>query len=150
VARYTTAEIKSLLAQVEIEAKMQGLLEWDYKLEYSKGGSAIAPVLYAEDRNGHVRRSTYGSSFLPEFGYADGPKQVARSLECTLRVLYALRVQRERIEANSTDVVLFVTGTDAMDARNSLLWDNAEEAEESGDGQQVFNVTARIDWTTMK
>lgn len=53
-------------------------------------------------------------------------------------------------EQPPTEITVYVTSTDKLFAQNGLLWENREAAEDSGDDLKVFEVVARIDWTTVE
>jgi hypothetical protein len=55
--------------------------------------------------------------------------------------------------SDNYEISVYVTGTDAEDAKNGLLWESydaaKEAADDSSDPLDVFEVVARIDWSTI-
>lgn len=93
--RYTKAEVAGIVAQLDVEAKMAGLLPMDHRLVYS-GGSTTNGISATVMVQGPENRYVHGfDRIIPQFNYKMGPTEQFRLLEAALNVLYALRLQRE-------------------------------------------------------
>jgi hypothetical protein len=100
--RYSTAEVRSIVKQIEVDAKMAGLIPFESELVYSPGNAAngISGTVMcrstAEDSNHTYIRDA--DDFLPEFTYKMTRTDHARLLEATLRVFYSFRKQRDEAD----------------------------------------------------
>lgn len=96
MTRYTKAEVKKLVKDLEVEAIQAGLIESDQQLQYEAGNTSynIASVIRVVDGD-----SNYVSGlthyFIPSFPYNAGPTQQASLVVAAKNVLIALRWQRE-------------------------------------------------------
>lgn len=95
--RYSTKEVQSIVAQIDMEAKEAGLLPMDAKLIYSAGNSTygITGAVEAVQKEANGHRHPIRVDFLPEFTYKMSKNDHARLLNATLRVFHSLRRQRE-------------------------------------------------------
>lgn len=95
--RYSKSEVRGIVNQLEVEAKLAGLLPMDHKLSYSAGNTSngISAQIFTVNAEGqHVLRPL----FVPEFGYKTGPTEQAKLLGAALDVFFALRLQREEAD----------------------------------------------------
>lgn len=99
--RYTAKEIKSIVSQIDVEAKQAGLLPTDAKLVYSPGNSSyhIAGSVEAVQKDSNGYRHPIRVDFLPEFKAKQTKNDHAVLLQATLRVFHALRRQQESAAA---------------------------------------------------
>jgi hypothetical protein len=96
--RYTKAEVRGIVNQLDVEAKMAGLLPMDHKLEYNGGNTAngiTATVMVKGPEGNYVHGY---DRFIPVFTYKTGPTEQARLLEAAVNVFYCFRLQREEAE----------------------------------------------------
>lgn len=97
--RYTHSENQNMLTPISLQALELGLLEANEKLVYEKGGRGTATVIRVvrKEDNGH-RVGLSRPSWVPEFGYKDGPSVVGNALVRLSDVFYAIMRQREEAE----------------------------------------------------
>lgn len=95
MARYTQNEVRSIVSQLDIEAKQAGLLPLDHKLSYNAGSNSngISATVMVQGPDGNYVHGY--DRFIPEFNYKTTSSQQYRLLEAALNVLYALRIQRD-------------------------------------------------------
>lgn len=95
MSRYTKADVRSIVSQLDIEAKTAGLLPFDHKLVYNAGNTSqgISATVMVQGTEGNYVHGY--DRFIPEFTYKMGPTEQYRLLGAALNVLYALRIQRE-------------------------------------------------------
>ncbi len=99
--RYTADEVRSIVDQITIEAKMAGLIDMDSMLVYSPGNASngISGMVdcYRTVRTEHGRshREYVRVDFLPEFNHTQTKTDHAKLLIATLRVFYGFRRHRE-------------------------------------------------------
>lgn len=92
---YTKANVRSIVEQIDIEAKQAGLLPMDHRLQYEAGNTSYHVQTRINVLNGENQYVTGLNDFLPEFSVKAGPTQQYTQLQSTLRVFHALRKQRE-------------------------------------------------------
>ena len=92
--RYSKAEVRSIVSQIDVEAKQAGLIPADSKLVYNAGNTnnTISATVICQGADGHYNRDA--DSFLPEFNGKMGPTEQARLLLATLRVFHSFRRNR--------------------------------------------------------
>lgn len=93
--RYSKSEVRGIVGQLDMEAKMAGLIPMDHKLVYNAGNTTqgISATVMVQGPDGNYVHGF--DSFIPEFSYKTGPTEQAGLLGAALNVLYALRRQRE-------------------------------------------------------
>jgi hypothetical protein len=93
--RYSKEDIRSTVAQLDIEAKQAGLLPMDHKLVYNAGSTSngISATVMVQGPNGNYVHGY--DRFIPEFTYKTTTTMQHRLLTAAINVLYALRLQRE-------------------------------------------------------
>lgn len=151
--RYSAEEVRNIVNHIKVEAMQAGLIPMDAFMSYHPGNAANGISghidVFRQDEDGY---HTIRVDFLPEFTYKMSKTDHAKLLDATLRVFFAMRRMREAA-APATEVTVYLTGTDEQDAQSGLLWENYEAAEEaaddSADDLKVYEVTARIDWSTI-
>ena len=96
--RYSKAEVKSLVKDLEVEAIQAGLLSFDHQLQYEAGNTSynIATVIRVVDGNKEYVPSELQHYFIPSFAHNAGPTAQASLIVAAKNVLTALRWQRER------------------------------------------------------
>lgn len=96
--RYSKAEVKYLVKELEVEAIQAGLLSADHRLQYEAGNTSynIATVIRVVDGNNEYVPSELQHYFIPSFNYNAGPTAQASLVVAAKNVLTAQRWQRER------------------------------------------------------
>lgn len=94
MTRYTRSDLQNIVSQLDMEAKLAGLLPMDHRLGYAAGNQSngISAQIWHFDADG---KPVHGSRFFPEFTYKTGMKEQAKLVEAALNVLFALRRLRE-------------------------------------------------------
>lgn len=87
---YTHSENAELTQRLSAEAKEAGLLAADERLSYEKGGRGSATVIRKQglDADGNWRNQLR-PTWVPEFGYKDGPSFVGNVLVAVTNVVEA-------------------------------------------------------------
>lgn len=99
-SNYSANEVRSIVKQIETEAKQAGLIPADSFMAYSPGNSSNGISGWVDcnrkDDEGyhHIRLD-----FIPEFTYKMSKNDHARLLNATLKVFHALRRQQESAAA---------------------------------------------------
>lgn len=93
---FTKAEVRSIVNQLDVEAKQAGILPLDHKLVYNGGSTSngISATVMVQGPEGNYVHGY--DRFIPEFTYKDGPTVQARLLLAATNVLYMLRWKAER------------------------------------------------------
>ncbi len=95
--RYSAAEVRSIVRQIEIEAKQAGLIPADSYMSYHPGNATQGISGYVDcfsvNEDGSYRMNRI--DFVPEFTYSQTKTDHAKLLDATLRVLFAIRRNRE-------------------------------------------------------
>lgn len=96
MTRYTATEVRSIVSQLDIEAKQAGILPMDHKLVYNAGNTSqgISATVMVQGPNGNYVHGF--DRFIPEFTYKTGPTVQYRLLVAAINVFYALRWKQER------------------------------------------------------
>lgn len=94
MSRYTARDIRTIVSQISVEAKEQGLLPMDHILLYFPGNVTNGHAAVVAEHDAEAKW-VHGTSFLPEFSYKTGPTEQYKRLEAVLNVFFALRRQRE-------------------------------------------------------
>lgn len=94
--RYSAAEVRGIVDQINIEAKMAGLIPMDAFMSYHPGNTANGISghvdVFRQDEDGyHMIRV----DFLPEFTYRMTRTDHARLLDAARNVFFAMRRHRE-------------------------------------------------------
>lgn len=94
--RYSAAEVRGIVDQINIEAKMAGLIPMDALMSYHPGNTANGISghvdVFRQDEDGyHMIRV----DFLPEFTYRMTRTDHARLLDAARNVFFAMRRHRE-------------------------------------------------------
>lgn len=99
--RYSQSEVRSIVSQLDVEAKMSGLLPMDHKLVYNAGNisNGISATVMVKGPEGNYVHGY--DQFIPVFTYKTGPTEQARLLEAAMNVFFALRWQKERAERDA-------------------------------------------------
>ena len=95
MTRYSATEVRSIVSQLDIEAKQAGMLPMDHKLVYNAGNTSqgISATVMVQGPDGNYVHGF--DRFIPEFTYKTGPTVQYRLLTAAINVFYALRLQRE-------------------------------------------------------
>lgn len=101
--RYSTEEVRGIVKQIDVEAKMAGLISMDCGLVYSPGnvsngisGTVMCyRTIHTENSRSHREFIRDADDFLPEFTHKMTRTDHARLLSATLRVFYTFRKRRE-------------------------------------------------------
>lgn len=93
--RYTKAEVEGIVKQLDVEAKMAGILPLDHGLVYNSGNiqNGISATVMVKGPDGNYVHGY--DRFIPEFTYKTGRTEQARLLAAALNVFYVFRLQRE-------------------------------------------------------
>lgn len=100
MTRYFTAEVRSIVDQIALEAKMAGLIPMAAFVSYHPGNVAngisgdIDVFVQHEDGQYEIIRA----DFFPKFTYRMTRTDHARLLEAVLRVFFEFRRNREAAE----------------------------------------------------
>lgn len=96
--RYTKAEVEGIVKQLDVEAKMAGILPMDHGLVYNSGNvqNGISATVMVKGPDGNYVHGF--DRFIPEFTYKTGRTEQARLLAAALNVFYVLRLQRDEAE----------------------------------------------------
>ncbi len=89
--KYTHSENAELTQRLSAEAKEAGLLTPAERLTYEKGGRGTGTVIRRQklDTDGNWRNEMR-PSWVPEFGYKDGPSVVGNTLVAVTNVVEAV------------------------------------------------------------
>jgi hypothetical protein len=102
MSRYSTAEVESIVKQIEVEAKQVGLIPMDAFVTYHPGstsnGITAALDCFTQGEDGYKH---HRMDFLPEFTYKMTRTDHALLLRAALNVFQSLRRLRERAEPDS-------------------------------------------------
>lgn len=97
MTRYSTTEVRSIVDQIALEAKMAGLIPMAAFVSYHPGnvsqgisGYVDVNVQHADGQYENIR-----ADFFPKFTYRMTRTDHARLLEAVLRVFFAFRRNRE-------------------------------------------------------
>jgi hypothetical protein len=90
--KYTHSENEKSLKGIESQAFAAGLLKSDERLSYEKGGSGTATVIRLQKRVDGDWRNQIRPTWVPEFGYKDGPSFVGNVLDAVSNVLYGINI----------------------------------------------------------
>jgi hypothetical protein len=98
--RYSAAEVRNIVRQIEVEAKQAGLIPAEAYMSYHPGNAANGISGYTdcftvEEDGGYKMHRV---DFMPEFTYKQSKTDHAKLLNATLRVLFAMRRLREEAE----------------------------------------------------
>ena len=104
--RYSADDVRSIVKQIETEAKLAGLIPAESGLYYTPGNSSYSITgtvmchSTAEDsKHQYIREA---DDFLPEFNYKMTRTDHGHLLSATLRVFHTFRKQREAVEQEET------------------------------------------------
>jgi hypothetical protein len=105
MARYSANDVRSLVSQLDIEAKQAGLLPFDHKLVYNAGSpsNGITATVMVQGPDGQYVHGY--DRFIPEFTYKTTATMQHRLLTAAINPLYALRWQRERAAASAREAL---------------------------------------------
>lgn len=95
MARYTKEDVRSIVSQLDIEAKQAGLLPLDHKLSYNAGSptNGVTATVMVQGPDGNYVSGL--DRFVPEFNWKMTSTDQYRLLSAAVNVFYALRIQRE-------------------------------------------------------
>ena len=95
--RYSAPEVRNIVRMVEIEAKQAGLIPSDSYMSYHPGNATQGISGYVDcfSVNEDASYRMHRVDFLPEFTYKQSKTDHAKLLDATLRVLFAMRRNRE-------------------------------------------------------
>jgi len=95
--RYNRSDLESAVRQLDVEAKLAGLLPMDHRLGYAAGNQSngISAQIWTFDADG---KPVHGSYFVPEFTYKTGRTEQYKRIEAALNVFFAMRRMREEAE----------------------------------------------------
>lgn len=98
--RYSAAEVRNIVRQIEVEAKQVGLIPADAYMSYHPGNTSQGISGYTDcftvEEDGSYKM--HRVDFMPEFTYKQTKTDHAALLNASLRVLHALRRLREESE----------------------------------------------------
>ncbi len=96
MARYTKAEVRSIVATLEMEARVAGILPDDHRLVYNAGSTSngISATVMVTGPDGNYVHGY--DRFIPEFNYKITSSEQYRLLEAAVNVFYAFRVLRDK------------------------------------------------------
>jgi len=96
MARYTKEEIRPIVATLEMEARVAGILPDDHKLVYSAGSisNGISATVMVQGPDGNYVHGY--DRFIPEFTYKMTSTDQYRLLLAAVNVFYTFRIQQER------------------------------------------------------
>lgn len=87
--KYTHSENEKMLRVIEVQALEAGLLKSDERLRYEKGSSGTATVIRLQ-KLGDTWKNQIRPTWVPEFGYKDGPSFVGNVLVAVSNMLYGI------------------------------------------------------------
>jgi len=94
--RYSAPEVRSIVGQIEIEAKVADLIPMDAHLTYHPGntsqGISASIDCWRQDEIGY---HPIRVDFLPDLNYKQSKTDHAKLLGAALNVFFAIRRQRE-------------------------------------------------------
>jgi hypothetical protein len=95
MARYTKADIRNTVAELESEAQQAGLLPEDHKLVYNAGSTTngISATVMVQGPDGNYVHGF--DRFIPEFTWKTTSTMQHRLLVAAINVFYAFRLQRD-------------------------------------------------------
>lgn len=95
MTRYTKAEIRSTVANLEMEARVAGILPDDHRLIYNAGNTAngISATVMVQGPDGNYVHGY--DRFIPEFTYKTTSTMQYRLLTAAINVFYALRTKSQ-------------------------------------------------------
>lgn len=95
MTRYSANDVRSIVSQLDVEAKQAGILPADHKLVYNGGNitNGISATVMVQGPEGNYVHGY--DRFIPEFNYKLTRKDQYRLLEAALNVFYVFRLQRE-------------------------------------------------------
>jgi hypothetical protein len=95
MARYTKNEVRSIVATLEMEARVAGILPDDHRLVYNAGSpsNGITATVMVQGPDGNYVHGY--DRFIPEFNYKMASSEQFRLIESAVNVFYALRLQLE-------------------------------------------------------
>jgi len=94
--RYSKNDVRSIVSQLDIEAKQAGLLPHDHKLVYNAGSTSngISATVMVQGPDGNYVHGY--DRFIPEFNYKLTTTDQYRLLSAAVNVFYAFRIQRDK------------------------------------------------------
>lgn len=88
--KYTHKENESALRVITAQAVEARLLRRDERLNYEKGGRGTATVIRVQKLHGNTWMNQLRPTWVPEFGYKDGPSVVGNALTILSNTLYSI------------------------------------------------------------
>jgi hypothetical protein len=94
--RYSKNDVRSIVSQLDIEAKQAGLLPLDHKLVYNAGSTSngISATVMVQGPDGNYVHGY--DRFIPEFNYKLTTTDQYHLLSAAVNVFYAFRIQRDK------------------------------------------------------
>lgn len=95
--RYSTEEVRSIVKQIETDAKMRGLIPMDAFMAYSPGNvsQGISGWVDCNRQREDGQYENIRLDFIPAFNYKQTKTDHARILEAVLMVFFAIRRHEE-------------------------------------------------------
>jgi len=95
MARYTKADIRNTVAELEMEARLSGILPDDHRLIYNAGNTSngISATVMVQGPDGNYVHGY--DRFIPEFTYKTTTTMQHSLLAAAINVFYAFRLQRQ-------------------------------------------------------
>lgn len=100
MTRYSTEEVRSIVKQIETDAKLRGLIPMDSIMAYSPGnvGQGISGWVDCHRQHEDGQYEHIRLDFIPAFNYKQTKTDHARILEAVLMTFFAIRRHEEEAE----------------------------------------------------